>query len=184
MQCKWVGEYKSKIEGTDGLCTRHAISCNHATSHGLHVNKEPVYVLLLDAQSAFDRVVIEHAIRCAYNAGTRDEGLLYLDNRLRNRKTYIEWDKQILGPIFDTLGVEQGGCASDRIYRLVNNEQLETAQQSQLGVDIGSVIGANETVDRIVLGGVGLADDVGLLASTMSGLKSLLQLIKMYCEKY
>ena len=45
----------------------------------LHVNKELVYVLLLD-------FVIEHAIRCAYNADMRDEELLYLDNRLRNRK--------------------------------------------------------------------------------------------------
>ena len=84
--------------------------------------------------------LIEHALRCAYQGGTHDEGLFYLENRLRSRKTFIEWDKEILGPINVTLGVEQGGCASDRIYRLVNNEQLETAQQSELGVDIGLVV--------------------------------------------
>ena len=51
---------------------------------------------------------IEHAIRCAYLAGTHDEGLVYLDRRLRNRLTYVEWDKQLMGPICDTMGVEQG----------------------------------------------------------------------------
>ena len=52
----------------------------------------------------------------------QDEGLVYLDKRLRNRLTYLEWDRHIMGPIRDTRGVEQGCCPSDRIYRLVNNE--------------------------------------------------------------
>jgi hypothetical protein len=46
----------------------------------------------------------------------------------------------------------------------VNNEQLESAQQSQLGVDLGSVVGVNDTIERIVMSDVGLADDVGLLS--------------------
>ena len=72
-----------------------------------------------------------------------DEGLLYLDNRLRNRRTLIEWNGEILGPIRDTQGVKQGRCASDKIYRLVNNEQLQTAQMSELGVDLGQVVTDN-----------------------------------------
>ena len=96
-----------KLRHSFRIITPHelaALSVTEATTHGLHSNKEPVYLLLLDAQSAFDRVVIEHAIRCAYLAGTQDQGLIYLDNRLRNRMTYLEWDKQILGPIHDTIG--------------------------------------------------------------------------------
>ena len=86
--------------------------------------------------SAFDLVVLENAIRCAWDAGMSDEGLVYLDRRLRSRLTYVEWDKQMMGPIRDTRGVEQGGCASDRIYRLVNNEELNVAQRSDLAVDL------------------------------------------------
>ena len=41
--------------------------------------------------------------------------VVYLDKRLRNRLTYVEWDRQVMGPIQDKLGVEQGGCPSDRI---------------------------------------------------------------------
>ena len=160
------------------------LSITEAISYGFHVNKDPVYLLLLDAQSAFDRVIIDHAIRCAYLAGTRDEGLLYINHRLRNRHTFVEWEKQILGPIRDTIGVEQGGCFSDRIYRLVNNEQLEMAQQSELGVDLGLVETDSGTISRQVLSAVGQADDVGLLTTTAQNLKILLHLSKLYCEKY
>ena len=98
--------------------------------------------------------------------------------------TFIEWDKEIQGPINDTIGVEQGGCASDRIYRLVNNEQIETAQQSKLGVDFGLAVCPNGTVDSLVLSAVGQADDIALISSSLRSLQYLLHLSKIYCEKY
>ena len=126
-----------------------------------------MYLLLLDAESAYDRVIIEHAIRCAYLAGTQDEGLIYLDKRLRSRETFIEWDKDILGPIKDTMGMEQGGCASDRLYRIVNNEQLITAQKSELGVYLGMSVTPQGDLVKLVLSAAGQADDVGLLSTSM-----------------
>ena len=45
-----------------------------------------------------------------------------------------------MGPIADTMGVEQGGCASDRLYRLANTEQLTVAQRSELGVHLGQSV--------------------------------------------
>ena len=50
----------------------------------------------------------------------------------------------------DTMGVEQGGCFSDKIYRLVNNVQLETAQQSELGVNLGRVV-TNSGTSEVIL---------------------------------
>ena len=96
----------------------------------------------------------------------------------------MEWDKEILGPIRDTLGVEQGACASDRMYRLANNEQLDTAQQSELGVDLGLAVTTTGEVIRQILSAVGLADDVGLLSNDMNKLAILLHLTKIYCAKY
>ena len=43
-----------------------------------------------------------------------------------------------MGPINDKLGVEQGGCNSDRLYKLANNAELNLTQQSQLGVQLGA----------------------------------------------
>ena len=39
-----------------------------------------------------------------------------------------------MGPIDDTLGVEQGGVNSDSFYKLLNNEQLLVSPESELGV--------------------------------------------------
>ena len=82
------------------------------------------------------------------------------------------------------MGVEQGGCASDRIYRLVNNEQLKTAQQSELGVNMGQVVTNTGHIKHNILSGVGQSDDVAHLANSLKSLQALLHLSQLYCDKY
>ena len=130
-----------------------ALLLTECIQHSLHTLKEPVFVLLLDAKSAFDKVVRECVVRNAYLAGTTDKSLLYLNSRLENRKTFPEWDKVLMGPILDRLGVEQGGVNSDKLYKLCNNVQLTTAQSSGLGVNLGSA----------VVSSIGQADDTALI---------------------
>ena len=119
----------------------------------------------MDAKSAFDKVIHECAIRNAYLAGTSDQGLLYLNSRLKSRKTYVEWNKVLMGPINDTMGVEQGGVNSDRIYKLCNNVQLTIAQKSVLGVQMG---------EGVVVSSIGQADDIALVSNCLHKLSSLL----------
>ena len=68
-----------------------------------------------------------------YLSGTSGYGLLYLDARLEHRVTFLEWEKMLMGPVKDTMGVEQGGPNSSDQYKLYNNEQFATAQQSNWG---------------------------------------------------
>ena len=151
-----------------------AILLTECIQHSLFTAKKPVFVLLLDAKSAFDKVVRQCAVRNAYLAGTTDQALLYINSRLENRKTFVEWDKVLMGPILDKLGVEQGGVNSGEIYKLCNNVQLSTAQRSGLGVDLGSV-----TVSAI-----GQADDTGLISDCLIKLYCLLYLAVQYCQQY
>ena len=65
-----------------------------------------------------------------------------------------------MGPIHDTIGVEQGGVNSDRIYKLCNNVQLNVAQKSALGVDMGDV----------VVSSIGQADDTALVSNFLTKL--------------
>ena len=132
------------------------------------MSKKPVYALFLDAKSAFDKVVIQCAIRSAYLAGTRDKGLLYLLNRLSNRRTFPEWDKVLMG-----LGLEQGNVNSDRIYKLCNNNQLSTAQNSRLGVNC----------EDEVVSAIGQADDTVLLSDCIK-LLGLVHLTEDYCSAF
>ena len=98
-------------------------------------------------------------------------------------KNYIDWEYEILGPIGDKLGVEQGCCASDRLHKLTNNEQLLVAQRAGIGACLGVSIQDDCLISQNV-GAIGLADDATLMSNTICGLRSLLELTKQYCQKY
>ena len=106
--------------------------------------------------------------------GTSGQALLYLDARLENRVTFLEWEKILMGPVKDTSGVEQGGTYSSDQYKLYNNEQFTTAQESKFGVDIGP----------LSISCVGEADDSVLFSTDIHQLGHLLQLTMAYCKKY
>ena len=142
--------------------------------HSLHHLKKPLYVLYLDARSAFGVVLKELMIKNLYFSGTDGETLLYLNNRLASRTTYLDWNGQLMGPILDEQGLEQGGVKSSDFYKIFGKEQLVTAQESSLGVPLGPV----------TVSGIGLADDTALLSNNLRQLYFLLQLTTIFCSKY
>ena len=89
-------------------------------------------------------------VKEAFLAGTQDQGLILIKNRLENRQTYCEYNKTIMGPIKDKLGVEQGGKNSDRYFRLCGNNQLKSAQRSGLGSNL---------LEGLHVAAIGQADD-------------------------
>ena len=165
---------ETQFQGSGSSHELAAIMLTEAVQFSLHVAKKPLFILLLDAKSAYDKVVKECAIKNAYLSGSSGHGLIYIDSRLGSRKTFIEWEKVLMGPIEDTLGVEQGGVNSDKIYKLCNNFQLSTAQMSSLGVDMVSS----------VVSSIGLADDTVLVSDSLSKLSGLLHLTVEYCKQY
>ena len=136
--------------------------------------KKPILVLLLDAKSAFDAVIRQFLVRRLYLDTTRDQRARYWDLRLSHRTTFCQWGESLMGPIKDELGVEQGGPSGSDFYKIYNNEQLKTAQQSQLGINIGDA----------VVAAVGQADDTALVAEDPHQLQHLLNLSVEYCDKY
>ena len=151
-----------------------ALLLTETIQHSVNVTKLPVFAIFLDAKSAFDRVLKEILIRNLFIAGTDDQRLVYLDQRLGNRKTFCEFDKQMMGPISDTRGLEQGGVSSSDLYKLYNNEQATVAQHSRLGVPIRDII----------ISEISLADDAVLLSNDIINLHHLLHLTVQYCNKY
>ena len=81
-----------------------------------------------------------------------------------------------MGPICDNVGVEQGGINSGDFYKLYNNSQLEDAQKSGLGVQIGS----SKLSNTMKLSAVGQADDVVLCSNNIYSLQCLLRLTTSY----
>ena len=143
-----------------------ALTLTEAIIHSTKSLSKPVYVLYLDARSAFDLALKEFIINNLYEYGVQDQGVILIDQRLKNRKTVCEWDKVLMGPIKDECGVEQGGKNSSDFYKVYNNEQLNDAQESEFGVPLGPV----------TVSGIGQADDVALLSNDLHALQGLLDL--------
>ena len=142
--------------------------------YSLNIADQPVYLLVLDAQSAYDRCLRQILCTELFMSGMTGSALLLINNRLENRSTVYQWDGEMLGPALDKTGFEQGGITSGDFYKLYNNSQLKRAQSSALGVDIGS-----STVSAI-----GQADDVLLPANTVDELSLLAKLTESYCKNY
>ena len=75
-----------------------------------------------------------------------------------------------MGPIHDELGLEQGGPISSEFYKIYNNEQLSTAQDSGLGAKVSD----------IVISSVGQANDTALVSNDLHQLQMLLDLSLLY----
>ena len=151
-----------------------ALLLSEVIHHSISIRDKPVFALFLDARSAFDRTIREILVRKLFLLGTTGNRLLYFDNRLKHRKTFCEWDHQVLGPIHDQQGVEQGGVPSGDLYTIYNNEQFDSAQESGLGVPFH---------DQEVAA-IGQVDDCVLLADSLFSLKNILTLTLDYCNKY
>ena len=138
------------------------------------MDTKPVYLLALDAQSEFDHCLRQVLCSELYKANLPPAALLYIDRRLASRSTVYEWDNVMMGPSKDMTGFEQGGVNSSDLYKLYTNEQLKSAQESMLGVDIGSE----------VISAIGQADDVILAAQSLYNLQLLVNLTEQYCSKF
>ena len=142
--------------------------------------------MVLDAQSAFDRCLRQILVCELYKAGMCGEAVEIVNNRLSSRKTVYEWDQELLGPAADTTGFEQGGINSSDFYKLYNNEQLDTAQSSKLGVVLGGgdYFGGAGDLGTGTVSAIGQADDVLLVSNNLDSLHLLLTLTEQYCSKY
>ena len=117
----------------------------------------------------------ELLLRDMYLAGMDGDTTTYINNRLTNRITYLDWDRNLMGPIRDEIGLEQGGSNSSEYYKLYSNEHLISAQSSAQGVDLGN---------GQVISAVGLADDSVIASNKLSNLANILHLTNNYCQKY
>ena len=170
-----AAQAETQFQGSGSSHELAAVLLTETIQHSLFVSKKPIFVLLLDAQSAFDKILCELVIRAAFLAGTDGQALVYLNNRLRNRRTFVEWNKRLMGPICDRLGVEQGGVNSDRLYKLANNAELLITQDSKLGVQL---------CPSVHVASVGQADDVALVSNCIYKLQGLLHLAMEYASNY
>ena len=150
-----------------------ALLLTECIQHSLHQLKLPLYALYLDAKSAFDVVQRELLVRNLFFSQDPDQSILLLDARLANRKTVLDWNGHLMGPICDEQGLEQGGVNSSDLYKIYGREQLKLAEDSRLGVKLGN----------LVISGIGQADDTVLVSNDLHNLSYLLELNSVFNRK-
>ena len=173
---KWNQEQAlTQYQGEASSHELAALLVTELVQHSLYTLKEPAYLLFLDAKSAFDNVKPEILTKKMYSAGMEGHSLVYINERLTHRRTYLDWDRTIMGPILDDHGLEQGGIYSSGLYKIYNNELFTTTHESALGIPLSN---------NLTISSIGQADDSVLAANRISNLANILILTKDYCQKY
>ena len=96
----WMkNQAETQFQGRGSSHELAALLLTETVQYSLNSSKKPLFVLYLDAKSAFDLVLTEFLINNLFHYGIQDQGLLLINERLGNRKTVCEWDRQLMGPI-------------------------------------------------------------------------------------
>ena len=69
-----------------------ALLVTEVIQYSMNVAKKPVFLLALDAQSAFDRCLRQILSTQLFRAGVQGSALKFIDNRLTSRATVYQWD--------------------------------------------------------------------------------------------
>ena len=133
-------------------------------------NNSTVYVLLIDASKAFDRLCHSKLFEVleTYNVCPLVRRLLY--NIYSRSEMHVQWNSTQSPPFSLNNGVKQGGVLSPILFSIYIDSLLQKLKESGLGCHVG----------RTFAGAFGYADDLALISPSLSGLR---QMIKI-CEKY
>ena len=88
---KWNSQQAStQFQGQGSSHELASLLLTEVIQHSVHSSNKPVYILYLDAKSAYDRVVREILVRNLSLSGTNGQSLLFIDERLKNRESFCE----------------------------------------------------------------------------------------------
>ena len=133
-----------------------------------------VYSLLLDATKAFDRV---HYCKLFKQLLKRNMSptvtrlLLYM---YTNQKLRVKWGSFTSNVFSVSNGVKQGGVLSPILFSVYMDGLLLKLKQSGIGCHVGNWY----------VGCLAFADDITLLAPTLSALKKLVSICEDYASEY
>ena len=101
--------------------------------------KEPIYVVTLDGQKAFDTVWIRSLLRNMYFTGISNDLWSMLNQLYSDVTTKVKFDN-IASDSFQMLqGVRQAGILSAPLYKQFNNKLLDTIEEQSIGAYIGPI---------------------------------------------
>ena len=138
------------------------------------LSNQPLYLAMLDAQKAFDRVWQEGLL--AKIAATHPSpALLHTIAEFYNScSSKVFWDHSV-GPSFRVLqGVRQGGVLSPTLYTLYIDDLIKLLRECYLGC----------TIRNLYVGVIAFADDIALLSNDPTELQQMLNITFQYTQEW
>ena len=152
-------------------------SCTFAlleTVNYFQENNTDVYVLLLDATKAFDRVNYIKLFRLLLNRGLNPLVVKCLLYMYTNQHLNIAWNNCMSRYFATSNGVKQGGVLSPILFSVYIDELLTELKKSGYGCMIG----------HVYCGAFGYADDVSLVAPSLHALSKMCDICLQYAHDY
>ena len=132
------------------------------------------YGLFLDASKAFDRVDYIKLFHTLESKGMNILTLRCLVNMYTNQKLCVCWNGEKSDYFIPRNGVKQGGVLSPLLFSTYLDGIISSLQDKHSGCFVGPYY----------MGFIGYADDVCLIAPTISALKSMTSVCEHYAEEY
>ena len=133
-----------------------------------------VYMVFIDYQKAFDRVIHERLIEILKEEGIPAHEIRLIENLYWNQKAVVITEHGETEEVDILRGVRQGCILSLILFNLYTERMIEEALQGKRGIQIN---GENMTNIRY-------ADDTVLMAENEQELQQLLQDVNQACKKY
>ena len=163
-------QYAFKPDHSTAMCNfvvRENI--NYYNSHG-----SEVHAVLLDASKAFDRVNFVKLFHVLKSKGCCPNVIKLLIHMYTNQNMCVKWCNVKSKYFSVSNGVKQGGVLSPILFNLYLDNMLGNLSLSKLGCHIGDTF----------TGAVAYADDVVLMAPTLTAVNYLLDICNDFSEKY
>ena len=135
---------------------------------------QAVYLLLLDASKAFDKVSYEKLFELllARNVCPKIVKLLYY--MYTNQKCHVRWNNEHSDSFSVSNGVKQGGVISPLLFSIYIDNLFSKLKHLGLGCHVGLTYA----------GAFGYADDIALVPPSIYGLKKMISICESYAQDY
>ena len=133
-----------------------------------------VYVTLLDASRAFDRVEYVKLFKLLIKRQCCPLIAKFLASLYTCQHVQIKWNDTLSRIVNVKNGIKQGGVLSPILFNIYSEEMLQRLKMSGFGCHVGDIF----------MGALAYADDVVLLCPTKYGLNRMLTICDVFSEEY
>ena len=164
-------QFGFKPNSSTVLCSTMLIE---TVQYYLEKGDKSVYVLLLDASKAFDKVSFDvlFNLLLARNVCPRIINVLYY--MYTNQTCYVKWNNECSSSFSVSNGVKQGGVISPLLFSVYIDNLFNELKELGLGCYVGTTYA----------GAFGYADDIALISPSIYSLKKMIRICESYAAKY